>query len=81
MFLAVTFHEKLNRRQRGPTRSMRMRLPTLGALGCMSAAGLSRSEDRQLASVAARVQPTPSANAQRAGAISTGSGKGRSGTG
>ena len=60
MLRAVTFHENEKRRQIMGMRSSRMRLPALGARGCMSAAGDSRSVDAAAAQVAISVMPMDS---------------------
>ena len=60
MLRNVTFHENERRRHRGPTHSSRMRLPALGAGGCMRAAGVSRRVAAAAAQVAKSVMPMPS---------------------
>ena len=49
-----------------PTRSSQMRLPGLGALGCMSCEGFSFSEVRQVAQVTSAVPTSATANTMSA---------------
>ena len=64
-FRAETFMEKLIRFHTGVTRSSRIRFPARGALGRISAAGLSRAVDSMAQRVAPTVQATPAAPAIR----------------